>query len=451
MLVALGAVLALPLDVTQRALARVDSAVTQTKAATCAKPAQAATGKTFVFNDEFPFGPVSVAIRLLSQERAQLKVASTWPEFNKECRVDLVGTEKHTRTVTASNLATACDMPELFSVHSLHYCESTDAMHGVVASKLGEFPVVAKASTTFETQIAQMESAAVREAGFCGFQCRCFDKRSTSACLLTASATTAIEAYESCFGGAADAQVEAKAVRVRMGDLTAGDRVLTASKEGALAVTRVIVNQHAGQSTRSPMLTVRTSDGASVSMTPTHAVYVDGKLQAASHARPGATLRNGRGDAVTVTKVTAREGTIINPFTVTGTILASDTGEPVLAATATLELAAFFIESSTFPAYSLQNLLSRTFPATYQAYFNAVLDPNFAAGANTVLRLQALLPFPIFLILTAVLDVLCACGFVAHCLAYCLVGAAKLAAGLAALFGVRRVLSSMKAASKLAD
>lgn len=166
----------------------------------------------------------------------------------------------------------------------------------------------------------------------------CFAKEASTACLAFGDATPAA-AYAQCYEGAA----EESAKLVLMKELTAGDRVLTIT-EGLLAITRVVVNQHAHADKSAPMLTLHTSQGA-VSMTPDHAVFVDGALVAASEAKAGSVLTTAEGE-VAVARVTKSEAGIINPVTATGTILASDASAPILAASHPIHIAPLMLESS---------------------------------------------------------------------------------------------------------
>jgi len=134
-----------------------------------------------------------------------------------------------------------------------------------------------------------------------------------------------------------------------MAELGAGDQVLTLSDLG-LAVTRVVVNQHAQAEDLSEIFTLHTSAGSSLSLTPYHAIFVDGKLAAAADAKVGSSLVDAKGDAVTVKRVTKTQGAVINPVTVSGTILASDEGSPLLAASHPFWIAPAVFESSLIRA-----------------------------------------------------------------------------------------------------
>lgn len=90
----------------------------------------------------------------------------------------------------------------------------------------------------------------------------CFDKQSSTACLFSS----------------ASAQ---RCAHVLIADLLPGDRVL--GRDGA--ATTVVSVQHEAVNTFAEMLTFHTADGAAVTMTPDHALFVDGALVAAPDAK----------------------------------------------------------------------------------------------------------------------------------------------------------------------
>ena len=104
--------------------------------------------------------------------------------------------------------------------------------------------------------------------------------------------------------------------------------------DGTMATTDVIVNQHVNApSTMSTLLTVTTEDGSSVTLTPDHALFVDGKLAAASDVKVGLSLTSAQGEPVRVNAIHWATGAVINPVTGAGTILAAEgDGLPLLAA-----------------------------------------------------------------------------------------------------------------------
>ena len=162
----------------------------------------------------------------------------------------------------------------------------------------------------------------------------CFAKYATNACLLLGDVAPAA-AYAQCYEGAtADS-----ARLVLMADLAVGDRVLTATTDGALAATRVLVNQHARSERTATMLVLRTADGTALSLTPNHALYINGKLAAARDAVEGSTLTSADGIPIVIQHISKAERVIINPTTAAGTLLASDEGAPVLAASHPIHVA----------------------------------------------------------------------------------------------------------------
>ena len=63
-----------------------------------------------------------------------------------------------------------------------------------------------------------------------------------------------------------------------MADLASGDLVLTQAQSGEAVVTRVVVNQHVLSRKTSEMITMHMSDGRTLSLTPDHALFVNGAL-----------------------------------------------------------------------------------------------------------------------------------------------------------------------------
>jgi len=122
-----------------------------------------------------------------------------------------------------------------------------------------------------------------------------------------------------------------------MSSLDAGDLVL----DSAISTSYVLVNQHAEMRRTATKLTLYTADGSSISMTPDHGVFINGALIAASEVSVGARLTTGA-----VVRITRAESAIINPVTASGTILACDTGAPVLAASHPMWIASTVIDST---------------------------------------------------------------------------------------------------------
>ena len=246
------------------------------------------------------------------------------------------------------------------------------------------------------------------------------------ACRLVDAAASPAAAYGACYKSEGTA-----AELVRMAELAAGDRVVTAARDGSVALTRILVNQHAKAEATAAVITLETAAGR-LSLTRDHALYIDGarrrgrgqgRLAARAGRRPHSSRRAGHGAA-------RAEAATINPITDSGTILASEEdGEPVLAAAHPIWIARFLLDQSVSPApLPLGSILSRAFPASVQAYWDEVLEPLFAAlpGARP-------LPAAATVVVLAVGDVLLSAGFVAYAFAELLewsgVGIALLCAG----------------------
>jgi hypothetical protein len=176
----------------------------------------------------------------------------------------------------------------------------------------------------------------------------CFARDTAIACR-TDDATPVELAYDACFGGGGHMQ---GAEPVLMEELSPNDLVLTATTNGLLAATRVLANQHKSEQQFANFLTLTTADGAVVSLTPDHAIYLNGTLRAARDATLGATLTDAFGRATPVTRISTARGPVINPVTAAGTLLAGDSkmreskrAVPVLAAAHPMWLAPFVLSS----------------------------------------------------------------------------------------------------------
>jgi hypothetical protein len=133
-----------------------------------------------------------------------------------------------------------------------------------------------------------------------------------------------------------------------MASLEVGDRILTVRKSGSLAATHVVVNQHQLRDDQAELLLLHLSGGSKLAVTPDHALYVDGALVAASEAKVGSALSTAaNGDAALVMRVEKQLGAVINPVTDAGTLLASDAGPPVLAASHPIWIAPLLLSSPT--------------------------------------------------------------------------------------------------------
>ena len=253
---------------------------------------------------------------------------------------------------------------------------------------------------------------------------------STVVCRLHASASTdaALDAYESCFG---HGQLPvAELVEMRL--LVAGDRVLSSDGRRAFA-TVVLVTQHRA-GLLAPLLTVRHGGGA-LRLTPDHALWIDGQLQAAGTALAGSTLTGGEGNVLLVKQATeAPAGLVINPVTAAGTLLAA--GAPgeyaVLAATHPVWIASRMLENGATAPFPLLRAAAAARPAEAQARYDALERAGVlrvaalgGPGAPLLVRVVA------GLILVAV-DVVGAAAFGATCLTSdweCSAGGAAAAVG----------------------
>ena len=126
----------------------------------------------------------------------------------------------------------------------------------------------------------------------------------------------------------------------------------------------------------------------STTVTPSHVIMVDGAFLPAREAKVGAALSAG-----VITKVTETAGSVINPVTASGTILAAGpTGAPVLASVYGEWIADYFLGVATYPLpYSLGSALAyrargvrlesrELFPAFFLSACN--LHASFAASIS---------------------------------------------------------------------
>ena len=230
-------------------------------------------------------------------------------------------------------------------------------------------------------------------------------------------------AYETCYKDGAAPGVEL----VYMSELRAGDHVLTAEASGALSVTRVLVNQHSGSGAYAPassrILTLALDNGASISLTSDHALYVNGALVAASSAVQGSTLVMALGQNVKVTRAKdAALVQVVNPVTVAGTVLASDAssahqGRAVLAASHPIWVAEQFVSGQI--SLPLSTALSSAFPLTTQAYYDSVVEPIGAMWTQSLVSLSARAPHWALVATTFATDVLLVAGMGFFALVVC--------------------------------
>ena len=137
------------------------------------------------------------------------------------------------------------------------------------------------------------------------------------ACRLVDAAASPAAAYGACYKSEGTA-----AELVRMAELAAGDRVVTAARDGSVALTRILVNQHAKAEAMAAVITLETAAGR-LSLTRDHALYIDGALAAAGEAKVGSRLVLAGGRTAVVERITEQraEAATINPITDSGTPL----------------------------------------------------------------------------------------------------------------------------------
>ena len=176
-----------------------------------------------------------------------------------------------------------------------------------------------------------------------------------------------------------------------MADLIAGDVVVSASDDLEPALTRVVVNQHARSDITSPMVELVHSEG-SLSLTPDHVLFLDGKFTPARLAKPGAALSP---RATVLAAHGSTDSGIVNPITASSRILAAGAGggQPVLASTHPEWIAEYLLTSSYPLPLSLCSLLSFLFPLSFQAFYDDALESLLVSnGASALKTLWAAIP-----------------------------------------------------------
>jgi len=232
----------------------------------------------------------------------------------------------------------------------------------------------------------------------------CFSETAT-ACRLNDAALLPSTAFAQCFG-AANANAATGAARVQMRALKAGDIVLSSPTE----TTRVIVNQHRLARLASGVVVLEHETG-SLALTPDHVLWADGAFRATSEIRAGSVLE----PASKVTKVAAATHAVVNPLTTSGTILAAGpAGGPVVASVFP-EWIAHLLHGASLPyplPLSGAAAASYLFPASVQAYYDALLEPLFSSTAQSLKEFKAAVPAPVALCTLLAFDVALVAGFV---------------------------------------
>ena len=266
----------------------------------------------------------------------------------------------------------------------------------------------------------------------------CFARETTTACRVHDIAAPPADAYAQCFLGERGAAAE----RVLMTSLSAGDYVLTQA-DGALAHTRVILNQHKvarDAEASSPLLTLY-HDRGTLGLSPDHVLRVGDGFGPARTATAGADLAAADGAPTRVSRVEVSQGGVVNPLTVAGTILAAGpAGGPVLASVYGEWIADYFLGVATYPLpYSLGSALAYLFPEHVQAYYDTVLEPPFLAGAAHLKSISAAAPDAVIGAIVFGFDLALGAGFAAYALAaHAKVAVALAAVGAAAVYKKRQ-------------
>lgn len=246
-----------------------------------------------------------------------------------------------------------------------------------------------------------------------GGEAVCFGREASVACRATSERpTNASLALLECFGGAPATSAE----RVRLATLSSGDLVVTldaATSEPSFE--RVLLTQHKRSSAWTTLMRIE-AERAVLTVTPDHAIWIDGALVAAREAAPGRLLTGARGEKLAITRVEQVQGGIINPITASGTLLVGDVdgGEPVLASTHPTNAAPFFVHTGIFD-FSFSRLLAYALPASAQACYSALepilLDTALAPFLNASglgLGSPGLVGSSLFLAADALFALLCA-------------------------------------------
>jgi hypothetical protein len=244
-------------------------------------------------------------------------------------------------------------------------------------------------SATTALGITVVDTVTVSQGTSGGGDNPCFHRDATACRVLDAAASPAM-AYGACF----NQEDRAVAALVRMGDLLAGDVVLSVGADLTPEFARVVVNQHTEVEMRSSLLNLKFA-GGSLALTPDHVLFVDGAFVGARHVRAGSILEPG---GAVVEQVELMNDAVVNPITSNSRILAAGAsgGSPVVSATHPEWIAEWMLTSSILPLpFSMSNLLSYLFPATVQSFYNKALEPVAASMAPGLKVFKAAAPSPL--------------------------------------------------------
>jgi len=160
-----------------------------------------------------------------------------------------------------------------------------------------------------------------------------------SECALASASSLATAAYEDCFGGGvalSPIRTEPVAERVSMSELRSGDRVLSVEMPGGgLLVDRVFFNAHKRSRVTAPLICLHFLDGGSLCVSERHLLPDNkGDLFEARSVTSGFSLPQHDGRTMRVEYITYSHGSVVNPVTVHGYILAAGSdNKPVVAST----------------------------------------------------------------------------------------------------------------------
>jgi len=216
----------------------------------------------------------------------------------------------------------------------------------------------------------------------------CFSGRTLACRRNDLSIISPLDAYTQCWGNSQGTEAE----RVALTDLRAGDVVL----DTARSWTRVVVNEHVAEHSpagKASMLTLHYPQG-SLTVTPDHYIRMGESFAPASDAIAGGTLHGPEGQT-TISRVEAAGlEVIVNPITTSGTILAADPGGLPVEATTFGGWIAPQVLGSWHMALPLAKTMSYLFPATAQAFHDALVEP-FLPSAAGIEHLKTLVQFAV--------------------------------------------------------
>jgi len=185
---------------------------------------------------------------------------------------------------------------------------------------------------------------AITNAGFqtvTGFYCQ-------AATGSTAGTGTCITTSSSCFPANATVQLQSGSTK-RMDELAVGDKVLT--KAGSFS--DVYMFSHKISATRSEFVRISTEGGRTISLTPNHYLYVNGKMAVASVVKVGDSLTTGTGATDKVATVsTVQAAGLYNPHTMDGDIVVDD----IVTSTYTSDIEPTLAHAALWPVRMLHSM-----------------------------------------------------------------------------------------------